>query len=406
VNKISGKVLHLSYSSSGGAGTVALRLSKYQKEILGIDSEFLFVTRQSFRNNPFVNPKILLAALKDEYLVKEDRRSSMISLNRNQTNYKILKEINASKYILHFHWMNGLINYSDIVDKLLVAKKKIWTLHDMEPFSGGCHHAMGCKKFETICTDCPLVRKKYRERIRIQHIKKLDISRDSDNIEIVTPTNWLKQRAERSSLLNSKRISVIYNPVDNIFFKNNIYHNLEHQNSNQFIVGFVSVELSSPLKNYNALKVIVKELNRSCKKHFKILAIGRYAGNSTNNDFLIEVGQISNSKILAEHYKLMDVLVVPSQAETFGLSIAEAAASEVPAIVLAGTASQELVIHNETGFIAQSNSEIFEYIKKYSEYPSLSKLHGKQAKIRAKSLFSEEIVNNRYLELYFSTSSP
>jgi glycosyltransferase involved in cell wall biosynthesis len=361
------QITHISYSNSGGAGAVARRLRRYQLENLGIESKFLYVVEESLRNNPFLDPITSLAAVRDEYFVKKDLRGPMLSLYRNRTNQKILNELFNSTNILHLHWVNGVISFFDFTHKSISSKKVIWTMHDMEPFTGGCHHALSCDNFKSVCAKCPLVHKVYGKKIENQHHRKIEYLGKLKNIKFVTPSNWLKLRAQKSTLLKNEQINVISNPVDEIYFENKIKIELKDRVYNEIIVGFVSTDLDSPLKNYKTLKIIIKKLNEISENKFRILALGKNKNKSHSKDIL-EVGEVKEIATLPHFYKSMSVLVVTSLAESFGLSVIEAAASEVPAIVLAGTASQELVIHKETGFIAFSDDEIFEYFFNSSNY--------------------------------------
>lgn len=395
------RVTHVSYSNSGGAGTVARRLKEYQAGHLDMNSNFMCITKESLRKNPFADPLVFLAALKDEFFVKKRSSTPMLSLYRNRTNRKILDEIHNLEGIIHFHWINGVIQIFDLHHRLMQKKKVVWTMHDMEPFTGGCHHALSCEQFKSICIECPITRDKYRKDIMKQHIKKINYLQILKNFKFVTPSYWLKLSAQKSFLLRNEQITVIYNPVENIFFENDASFKLHDIKSDDFIVGFVSTNLNLPLKNYKTLKIIVGRLNQIATTKFKILAIGKNRRNLSRND-VVEVGEVADTLLMSRYYKSMSVLVVASSAESFGLSVVEAAASEVPTIVLAGTASQELVVHEKTGFVAESNEEIFKYLKLYSENPFTLLSHGKQAKIYAKQNFSEKMINNKYLKLYNS----
>jgi len=56
--------------------------------------------------------------------------------------------------IINLHWVAGLVDYSSMATSL-AGKKIVWTLHDMNPFTGGCHYAGRCNKYEKSCGACP-----------------------------------------------------------------------------------------------------------------------------------------------------------------------------------------------------------------------------------------------------------
>ena len=57
--------------------------------------------------------------------------------------------------IIHLHWINqGMLSLGDIKRILESGKPVVWTMHDMWPCTGICHHARTCVKFQSECTHC------------------------------------------------------------------------------------------------------------------------------------------------------------------------------------------------------------------------------------------------------------
>ncbi|HWT06148.1 MAG TPA: hypothetical protein VN224_10360, partial [Xanthomonadales bacterium] len=68
----------------------------------------------------------------------------------------------ASSDIVHLHWTASFQTPAD-VRALLETKAVVWTLHDLEPLTGGCHFPAGCERYVDDCADCPqLVRDPFR----------------------------------------------------------------------------------------------------------------------------------------------------------------------------------------------------------------------------------------------------
>ena len=54
--------------------------------------------------------------------------------------------------VIHLHWVNqGMLSLNDIDKILKSGKPVVWTMHDMWPFTGICHYAGSCKKYEEHC---------------------------------------------------------------------------------------------------------------------------------------------------------------------------------------------------------------------------------------------------------------
>ena len=60
--------------------------------------------------------------------------------------------------VIHLHWINqGMLSLKNI-DKILASGKPVvWTMHDMWPCTGICHHARECHNYEQECHHCPFI---------------------------------------------------------------------------------------------------------------------------------------------------------------------------------------------------------------------------------------------------------
>ncbi len=97
-----------------------------------------------------------------------------------------------------------------------------------------------------------------------------------------------------------------------------------------------------------------------------------------------------------------DLFLMPSQSESFGLSALEAMACGVPTITTSIGGLPELVIHNETGYIAEIGD--IERMAKYAidllTNPIKYKKFSENARKRAVELFNKEKIVKKYEEFY------
>ena len=55
--------------------------------------------------------------------------------------------------VIHLHWVNqGMLSLNDIRKILKSGKPVVWTMHDMWPCTGICHHARECTNYHQECT--------------------------------------------------------------------------------------------------------------------------------------------------------------------------------------------------------------------------------------------------------------
>ena len=60
--------------------------------------------------------------------------------------------------LIHLHWINqGMLSLKGIRKILDSGKPIVWTMHDMWPCTGICHHARSCTAFQSKCGHCPMI---------------------------------------------------------------------------------------------------------------------------------------------------------------------------------------------------------------------------------------------------------
>lgn len=60
--------------------------------------------------------------------------------------------------VIHLHWINqGMLSLRNIEKILASGKPVVWTMHDMWPCTGICHHARECTRYRQECHNCPFI---------------------------------------------------------------------------------------------------------------------------------------------------------------------------------------------------------------------------------------------------------
>ncbi len=121
----------------------------------------------------------------------------------------------AAADLVNVHWGAGFLAASSIRRIVESGRPVAWTLHDMRPFTGGCHYASGCEGFTAACRGCPQLtpllaslppRVLARGRRRLRGIP----------LTFVAPSRWLAGEVARSSLFDpaAHTVRVIPNGID------------------------------------------------------------------------------------------------------------------------------------------------------------------------------------------------
>ena len=120
--------------------------------------------------------------------------------------------------VIHLHWVVGFVDYSDFFLSQVPRKTPIvWTLHDMNPFTGGCHYDEDCGKFTAACGACPQLTSKDENDLSYQvwQRKRKAVAMISPHrLHIVADSNWLASEAKRSSAFAGLPVTAIHYGLD------------------------------------------------------------------------------------------------------------------------------------------------------------------------------------------------
>ncbi len=154
---------------------------------------------------------------------------------------------------------------------------------------------------------------------------------------------------------------------------------------------------------------VVRIFNEVRKKiPSKLILVGDGPDRSNCENLARELGIFNDIKFLGKQIELVcllsasDVFLIPSQSESFGLSALEAMACEVPVISSSVGGLPELVVHGQTGYIAEIGD--IERMSKYAvdllTNESKYKLFAQASRNRAITMFSADKVIDMYEEYY------
>ena len=397
------KIQHVSFSKSGGAGTVAHRLQEFQSELPDYESKFLFDFHQSIRNDKFKDLSLTSKAIIDNKIIKKYNQKVLLSLFRNRDNPQFFELIKSHYGVTHLHWINGIINFDSLSKLVKLNKKLVWTIHDMEPFTGGCHSSLDCDQLSKGCIKCPIVYPIFRRSIRNQFQTKKDFYMSRESIFYTFPSHWTQKQFNLAFPDVEIRSAIVANPVSSIFFGSNIDVKATLTSPlNDLVVGFVSSSLNDPLKRFDFVVRILKKLSESTNRSITLVAIGMPTKINTFNSKIkiIQPGLLSDEKTILSFYASMDILISASLTESFGLSIAEAGALGIPSIVQNGSGSSEIIIDGLNGLVANDEAEFISKLIEFSTNFSLREKLSNNIKTYARENWHIEKVAARYDEIY------
>lgn len=100
---------------------------------------------------------------------------------------------------------------------------------------------------------------------------------------------------------------------------------------------------------------------------------------------------------------MADVLLLPSEKESFGLVALEAMACGVPTIGSQAGGVPELVVHGSTGYLAEiGNTEAMaDYAVELLSDEAMAERFREACLTRARTVFCDELITRQYEEIYY-----
>ena len=310
--------------------------------------------------------------------------------------------------IIHLHWVNfGFLGIQDIQKLLGMGKPIFWTLHDMWAFTGGCHHSGSCTHYEENCGQCPFMKSPTHTDLSHQLWGKKRLAFKSENLKIITCSNWLEQKAKASSILSNHDIQSIPNalnlhqftPVQKTVIKTNLGLHIQKK-----YILFVAMRASAPAKGFSflksALEIWVKN-NPEAKKRVELLVIGEVHEPAVFEALALPVtlvGKVTDNKKMSEYYNAADVFVTPSLEENLPNTLMEALACGTPCVGFQVGGIPEMIDHHINGYVAKSldAEDLAIGIQWVFDHPEASQA----ARKKAENFYAEQIVAEKHVEFY------
>jgi glycosyltransferase involved in cell wall biosynthesis len=121
----------------------------------------------------------------------------------------------AAADFVNVHWVAGFLAAAGIRRLVERGKRVAWTLHDMRPFTGGCHYAAGCGGFAGHCMACPQLVRPLHE-VAVRSLARARRRLAGLPLVFISPSQWLAGELHRSSVFDpsAHEIRVIPNGLN------------------------------------------------------------------------------------------------------------------------------------------------------------------------------------------------
>lgn len=341
----------------GGAGIATRRLAKSLNEI-DINAELLVRHSRSDHPNVTAPTSNIRRAYNAVRLVADSKPTRLYGGTKDFSigwlPDRLHTRINQiAPDIVHLNWVgDGGISLKTIgkIDVPIV-----WRLPDMWAFTGGCHYARDCQKYQETCGACPQLHSRFSYDISRWVWRTKRKAWDNADITVVATSSWLAKKAASSSLFSNRRIEVIPNALDTDTYRpvpGVIGRQLfDIPDADHIVLFGAQQSTSNPRKGFDLLVDAIASLDTT-DIHLVVFG-GREPDEGPNFDVPTSyVGYLEDDQSLAVLYSMADVMVTPSRYEGFGQTVSEALACETPVVAFSGSGPEDIIDHKETGFLA------------------------------------------------------
>ena len=413
------KVLHVNtYEGNGGAGRACLRINAALKE-KGITSNVLtyFKFKESsattvFSKRIFQKVKAVTNILAERYLSKAVTKSVKIPFSLQWFGSSIINHpLVRDADIIHLHWINhGFLSPKFIAELAQLNKPVVWTFHDSNPLTGGCHVRYTCPGYLYECGNCPVLKRPGQNDFSHTTWKAKQKAYDKLDFHIIAVSSWMGKCANEAQLTKGHQSSVISNALDTGLFKS--AGKLESRqtlgidpNAKVILAGF----MPSTDDRHKGLKELQETIQHLCadpdmvKDKLFLLFYGS-DGDGVRLDIPIPykfVGKIDNDELLVKLYSAADVFLFPSIEESMGYTALESLSCGTPVAGFHTSGVTDVVVHQENGYLAKlyDTEELAAGIKWILNDADSVKLSA-HARNWAVSKFDLEVIAGQHIALY------
>jgi glycosyltransferase involved in cell wall biosynthesis len=414
------KITHVSSADiRGGAARSTYRLHEALLRA-GIDSTLYVLRKESD------DPSVVQFYPPDRLLPRVHRASYRLFLRRTGFDRSGLRAWNSSYFsddraehrshvlaqlptcdILHLHWVAGFVDYSYFFSHLPKGPI-VWTLHDMNPFTGGCHFDGGCGRFTRSCGSCPQLigngitdfsHECWTRKNRVYQALR------PGNLHLVAPSQWLAREVRRSSLLSSHPVTVIPYGLDTDVFQprdSRVARDVLGLRQDSKVILFLVDWASEARKGLPQLVEALSAISDESKVCLVVLGNGR--ADLPPRLSKVRLEYVQSDRLLSIVYSAADVFVLPAIQDNLPNTILEALACGLPVVAFSTGGIPDLVRDGVEGRLVPcgNTTALRDALLHVLNNEDVRRSMSVNARSRAVQEYKLEIQAQRYFDLYRS----
>lgn len=261
--------------------------------------------------------------------------------------------------LVHLFWINA--GFMRLETLRALHKPIVWTLHDMWPFTGGCHYDDECGRYRQGCGACPVLHSMQPRDLSSRILARKQRAWQGLPLTVVATSRWLADAARQSTLFRDLRIEVLPNAVEH-----GKYQPLDKRVARQafglpqdkrLLLFSAFGATRDRRKGFHLLLPALQQLAaEGWGDRMELVVLGAAAPERAV-DFGIKAHFISRlddeiSQVLL--YSATDVLVAPSTQENLSNTVMESLACGLPNVAFDIGGMPDMISHRHSGYLARA----------------------------------------------------
>ncbi len=353
------KILHLSTSDiDGGAAKAAYRLHQGLNKV-GVSSQMLVRDKQTSSKAVVRDTSVMtkLGPIFNRLPLRKYPERDSVMFSSQWFPDSLTQAISAiNPDIVQLHWVcNGFLQIETLKK---INKPIVWTLHDMWPFTGGCHYTQGCDRYQHQCGSCPILRSQKQKDLTFHTLqRKVKAWRDL-SLTVVAPSQWLADCASESTLFKHQSVQAIAGGLNTDVFRPGLKQAareiLNLPQDKQLLLFVAGSTTGDPRKGFKYLVEALNLRQQQGNDTFELAILGEEAPtNPVPLAFKTHyLGRFNDEISLALAYNAADVFIAPSIQDNLPNTVMEALGCGTPCVAFKIGGMPDMIDHQQNGYLA------------------------------------------------------
>jgi glycosyltransferase involved in cell wall biosynthesis len=308
--------------------------------------------------------------------------------------------------VVHLHWIAFAMDYASFFGSIPRSVPIVWTLHDMNAFTGGCHYSNGCERFKSACGSCPQVRLSDNDDVSSHSVAVKKRALQSRQVHVIAPSKWLLDLAKASPIWPAQTVfSHVRYGMDLQTLRPVAKRNARAKlgiDPDVRLIGFGADNIRDERKGIGPLLDSLERLPVDSNLEAIVFGGGNLERVTHSLRKLHQFGFVDDLAMQRTIYSACDLVIVPSREDNQPSMGLEAMACGTPVVAFDTGGIKEYVLPGSTGMLAPvgDTAHLASSIQWMLDHPEARRHMGERSRLMMLRDFDITRQSLQYLHIY------